>query len=326
MSNAIADAPLSHNPFAANPAIAPRVAALTASVGSAVAADLEEALTGRHGTADNSGAVILAEEVGKIVARHGLAGPEELMLLALTTAQTLARPPISAFFVGAVGLERNSGNLILGGNLEFPGTHLATTVHGEGFVFTRAASRGAEIAVLAIGEAHPCAHCRQYLSEFAATAELVLIDPLGHRLTMAQLYPWPFDPDYLGEPGYRPGAERAAPALAANTLPPAIAARLVAAGCAAHAPYSKCPGAVVLALRDGELVAGFSIESVAFNPTMSPLQAALIDLYAHGYEPSDIVSAHLATRRAGAVDHVASTAELLGSVAIGVGLDVVEWA
>ena len=30
----------------------------------------------------------------------------------------------------------------------------------------------------------------------------MLIDPLGHRLTMAELYPWPFDPGYLGEPGY----------------------------------------------------------------------------------------------------------------------------
>src|SRR5690606_1093427 len=131
----------------------------------------------------------------------------------------------------------------------------------------------------ALGEAHPCAHCRQYLSEFAASRDLMLIDPLGHRLTMAELYPWPFDPGYLGEAGYRPGTiSRSDLRLAENHLPPAIAAALLDAGRRAHAPYSKCPGAAVLSLRDGGHVSGFAIESVAFNPTMGPLQSALIDL------------------------------------------------
>ena len=55
----------------------------------------------------------------------GLAGPRDVALLALPAATRLAHPPISGFFVGAVGIEAGSGDLVLGGNLEFPGLDLA---------------------------------------------------------------------------------------------------------------------------------------------------------------------------------------------------------
>jgi cytidine deaminase len=318
---------MSQNPFVADPAIRLRQEQLAASVGSAIEGEITRLVMGRkHDPALNEGAVLLKQEAAQLIARYGLSDIEELMLLALGAAKSLARPPISQFFVGAVGLELETGNLILGGNLEFPGAHLGFTVHGEGFVFTRAFSRGTSIPRIAIGEAHPCAHCRQYLSEFAATRDLLLIDPLGHRLSMAELYPWPFDPDYLGEAGLVTGVvPRPDLALGANTLDAGVAEALLGAGRRAHAPYSKCPAAVVLTLRDGGLIAGAAIESVAFNPTMGPLQAALIDLVAHGYEASDIAAATLGTVLGGAVDYAVSTAELLGKVAPGVPLTILEW-
>jgi cytidine deaminase len=315
---------VSFNPFRADPEIRSRQERLAQSIGIPLRAEILSLLSGfARRAGGNDGAVLPKQQAEALIARYGLGGVEELMLLALVPARNFAKPPISSFFVGAVGLERETGNLVLGGNMEFPQTHLGFTVHGEGFVFTRAASRGTTISHLAIGEAHPCAHCRQYLSEFAATRELVLIDPLGHRLSMAELYPWPFDPIYLGEAGYVSGTGDTGRSLADNDLPPTIAAALLAAAQRAHAPYSKCPGAVVLSLRDGGLIAGFAIESVAFNPTMGPLQAALINLNANGYEPGDIASAALATRLNGDVDYSVSTAELLGKVAPGVALGIV---
>jgi cytidine deaminase len=314
---------VSLNPFSADPAIRLRQEHLAQAIGTALAADIRGLLSAsapRSG--GNDGGVLLKQQADALVARYALADVEELMLLALEPAKGFAQPPISSFFVGAVGLERETGNLILGGNMEFPGTHLGYTVHGEGFVMTRAASRGTTISHLAIGEAHPCAHCRQYLSEFAATRDMILIDPLGHRLSMAQLYPWPFDPDYLGEAGYIPGTKTPR-ALAANDLPAATAHALLDAAERAHAPYSKCPGAVVFTLSDGSLVSGFAIESVAFNPTMGPLQAALINLAANGHDGGDIASAALATRLDGDVDYRASTIELLGKVAPGTPLTIV---
>jgi cytidine deaminase len=318
---------VSLNPFRADPDIASRFDRQSAEIGDRLSAEITKLAAAKaRRPEDNLGSMLLAEEVAILRQSFGLGSVEELMLLALAPARGIARPPISNFFVGAVGLERETGNLILGGNMEFPGTHLGLTIHGEGFVFTRAASRGTTVETIAIGEAHPCAHCRQYISEFATNRELTLIDPLGHRLTMAQLYPWPFDPDYLGEVGAVAGAYDATLDLAANDWPTTIADRLLDTGRRAHAPYSKCPGAVVLALRDGRMVSGFSIESVAFNPTMGPLQAAMINLIAHGYEAADIAEAALGTRLGGNVDYSLGVIDLLGKLAPAAPLSIVGWA
>ncbi len=319
---------MSANPFVADPAIAARHLELSTLIGPELEAELAGLVAARaRRTEDNLGGIVTAAEAARLIESFALGSVEMLMLLCLPVARRIALPPISRFFVGAVGLERDTGNLILGGNVEFPGTHLGFTIHGEGFVFTRAASRGTTVAAIAIGEAHPCAHCRQYLSEFAATQDLVLIDPLGHRLGMAELYPWPFDPAYLGEAGYVAG-QGTLPGLqlSPSGLSPATAVALRAAGRRAHAPYSRCPGAVALTLKDGGIVSGFSIESVAFNPTLGPLQAAMIDLVAHGYGPDDIVAATLGTSLGGAVDYSKSTAELLASFAPGVPLATIGWA
>ena len=147
---------MSLNPFTADPAIRDRYPAVSTTAGAAIAAAIAAKLAARRrDVADNMGSVIPAAEWPRSIRAHGLAGVEELMLLALPAARKLALPPISGFFVGAIGLEAETGNLILGGNLEFPRTHLGMTVHGEGFVFTRAYSRGTSIPTIAIGEAHP---------------------------------------------------------------------------------------------------------------------------------------------------------------------------
>jgi len=80
-----------------------------------------------------------------------------------------------------------------------------------------------------------------------------------------------------------------------------------------------------LQLADGAVVGGAAIESVSFNPTISPLQAAMIDLFAHGYATSDIVAATVATR-SGPVDYVRHARDLLSVVAPGVVLTEVAWA
>jgi cytidine deaminase len=318
---------MSLNPFVSDPAARARYEQLSAVLGPALQAEIDRLVAGHRQPEDNLGHVLLASEVAHLVEVFGLHGPRDVMVLGLKAAEKLANPPISNFHVGSIGLEAETGNLILGGNVEFPRSHLGFTLHGEGFVFTRAFSRGTTISAIAIGEAHPCAHCRQYLSEFAATKDLELIDPLGHVLTMAQLYPWPFDPDYLGQPGVVPGAVPFPDlSLPAADLPAEIAAGLVAAGRRAHSPYSQSPGAVVLGLRDGSLVAGSSIENVAFNPTVGPLQAAFVDLLAHGYRYDDITAAYLGTKVGGSVDYTLSVTELLGKIAPQAPLIVTAWA
>lgn len=316
---------MSVNPFHADAAIRTRFEALDASVGpavrAAVAAGLERT---RRDIVRNLGGVLLKQDADAIRLEHNLT-VEELMLLSRMTAASFAVPPISNFFVGAVGLERETGNLIFGGNLEFVGAHIGNTVHGEGFVFARAFSRGTSVESICLGEAHPCAHCRQFLSEFEATADLTLIDPIGHRLKMADLYPWPFDPAYLGERGIVPETARHPYVnLEERGLRVDIAARLLDLVRRAYVPYGKSPAAIVLQLVDGGLIGGTTIESVSFNPTMSPLQTAMIDLFAHGYAPADIVGAAMVAR-AGAVDYLRHARDLLSVVAPKVSLTSVAW-
>lgn len=317
---------MSLNPFTADPAIPARLATLGPDLREAVQQAARSALVSRErAPLDNLGSVIPRAVAEDLVGQFRLSSVRELMLLLLDVAKGYARPAISDFHVGAVGLEAETGNLILGGNVEFPGSHLGYTLHGEGFVVIRAMSRGTNLSVLAIGEAHPCAHCRQCLAEYAESRELQLIDPLGHTLSLAQLYPWPFDPAYLGEPGAVPG-RMLWPDLAfeaASDHPEAPA--LLEAGRRSHSPYSRCPGAVVLTLADGNHVSGIAMESVAFNPTIQPIQAAIVNLLAHGYGYADIREALLGTVVGGAVDYSRSTAELLSSLSPDIRLTILDW-
>jgi len=317
---------MSINPFAADSAIPARLALVSAETRIALAERVRASVaSANHNPRDNAGGVVPAEVVTGLVAEFGLASVRDLMCLLLDVAKDIAKPGISNFFVGAVGLEAETGNLILGGNVEFLGTHLGYTLHGEGFVFTRAMSRGTNISVIAIGEAHPCAHCRQCLAEYAASDRLELIDPLGHTLTLSQLYPWPFDPDYLGESGAVPGRELWSDLKFEEDAASPVAEALLTVGRRSHSPYSKCPGAVLLHLKDGNVVSGLAIESVAFNPTIHPIQSAMVDLLAHGYSYSDIAGASLGTVRGGDVDYMVSTRELLGRMAPGAPLLVLGW-
>lgn len=318
---------MSRNPFAADPARAARYANAEAEKGAAVRTAVAQLWGQRGDLAGNGGGVIAGPDARALVARFELADLAELMVLAVGAAKALARPPISRFEVGAVGLEAGSGDLIFGGNVEFPGTHLGFTLHGEGFVATRAFSRGTALSVIAIGEAHPCAHCRQYLSEFVWGEGLRLIDPLGHDLGLDALYPWPFDPGYLGERGAGPGV-RNWPGLrvrGGDHAPDGLIETLLEAGSRSHTPYSRCPAAIALTLADGQTIVGTAIESVAFNPTIQPLQSAIVDLLAHGYAYDDIRTAALGTVRGGAVDYARASAELLAAVAPRARLAVIDW-
>jgi cytidine deaminase len=79
-------------------------------------------------------------------------------------------------------------------------------------------------------------------------------------------------------------------------------------------------------LSDGTLIGGSAIESVSFNPTISPLQAAMIDLFAHGYAATDITAAVIATTDGAQVDYVLHTVDALAFIAPGIALRMLKWA
>ena len=280
---------------------------------------------GRGGPA--AGSTIAAATAAELVARHGLASMEELALLSLSVAQDMARAPISGFEVPAVGIEAESGDLLLGANLEFPGTELGTTVHAEGFVTLRARRRGRSLGTLVVREARPCAHCRQTLSESASADSLVLVDREGNRRRLDDVYPLPFRPDALGIDGDTPSTVRWPDlALEAAAAPPDIAGLLVEVGAKAHAPYSEAPSAVAVRLADGRVLAAGAFESVAFNPSISAAQAVAVEIAAARASWSDIREGWLARRPAASIDPEPGFRALLGAIAPAADLRVVHWA
>lgn len=322
------------SPFPADAGIARRMAGLAVSVGAAVARDIAAitgaAVAGAAAVPAGGGAIVPAAEAARLVSRHGLASSVELALLALPVAAAIAQPPISGYRVGAVGIEAETGDLVLGGNLEFPGSDLSTTVHAEGFVSLRARRRGATLGTLAITKAQPCAHCRQTLAESAGADLLRLVDPLGHVLALRDLYPWPFMPAALGVGADAP--DRATwPDLAfmstdhAGRPPADVTTALMEAGRLAHAPYSRGPSAVVLLVPDGRLVGAGCVESVAFNPSISGLQAALVELTAAGIDPTVIAEGWLAKVEGGVVDPEPGFRALLAAVAPNAVARVARW-
>jgi cytidine deaminase len=312
-------------PFSGGPPIARRLSELQGRVGPAVTADVESIVSAVP--ADRlSGSVVPAAAAADLVKRHGLESVRELALLALPVAGAMARPPISGYRVAAVGIEAGSGDLVLGGNVELPGTDLGTTVHAEGFVALRARRRGRMLETLAVAQARPCAHCRQTLIESAGADGLVLIDLFGHEVGIEDLYPWPFRPEALGVLPDDPAVDRRKDlSVAREGLPSEVGHALEEAGRGAHAPYSGAPSAVALRLRDGTLASAGCVESVAFNPSIDAVLAAIAEVIALRADPADIVEAWLGRFPRASVDPGPRFLSVVAAVAPGARATVVEW-
>jgi cytidine deaminase len=314
-------------PFRADETVAHRLAELTARIGPAVEANVTKLVAASAEDANPlAAATVSAADVARLVEEHGLASEREVALLSLPVAGAMARPPISGYRVAAVGIEAETGDLVLGANLEFQGAELGSTIHAEGFVSLRVRRRGHTLETLAVREAHPCGHCRQTLAEADAAEGLEIIDLLGHALTLTELYPWPFLPGALGVAGDQPGRVRW-PELAftSDSPPEDVAELLLEAASHAHAPYSRSPSAVVLRLRSGRLLAAGSVESVAFNPSITALQAALVEVAAAQAPWTEVTEGWLARTAGATVDPGPGFRALLAAVAPDAAAHVVDW-
>ena len=314
-------------PYRADETVAHRLAELTARIGPAVEASVTKLVAASAERADRLAvATVTAADVARLVEKHGLASAREVALLSLAVAGAMAHAPISGYRVAAIGIEAETGDLVLGANLEFPGAELASTIHAEGFVSLRVRRRGHTLETLAVREAHPCAHCRQTLAEADASDGLEIIDLLGHALTLAELYPWPFRPAVLGVAGDQPGrAQWPALTFTSDSPPEDVAELLLEAGSHAHAPYSRSPSAAVLRLRSGRLLAAGSVESVALNPSITALQAALVEVAATQAPWTEVIEAWLARTAGGTVDPGPGFRALLAAVAPDADAHVVDW-
>ncbi len=257
--------------------------------------------------------IVTADELRELGEATGL-DHDTLVLGCLAWAKRWARPPISRYEVGAIAVG-GSGAIYFGANIEFVGLPLCETVHAEQAAIVHAWIHGeAEIRTVAASAA-PCGLCRQFMLELPEPRPLILV-PGGPATSLDSLLPAHFGPVELG---------RAPTLLCAGphglTLPdpsdtrdPLVSLTLATAN-RSSAPYTESFAAVGLATADGTLHAGGVAESVAYNPTLGPMQAAVIALHMHGGRLEAIREAVLIEVAGAAVQHSRSAAQVLESLA-----------
>ncbi|XP_073154682.1 cytidine deaminase 1 [Henckelia pumila] len=259
-----------------------------------------------------------ASEAESMAKSLSLPSVNHLLPHLVDSAQSLARPSISNFHVGAVGLG-SDGRVFFGVNLEFPGLPLHHSVHAEQFLLTNlAVHRCPRLLSFAVSAA-PCGHCRQFLQELrlSSSVEIHITADSGDRKDaifkpLSEILPNPFGPhDLLGQEtpllleSHHNRLDLSTLNDASNTRnlcngnsnveklsngncekhdfdEALLRKSALEAANSAHAPYSGCPSGVALMDCEGKVHRGSYIESAAYNPSLGPVQAALVAYVAEG--------------------------------------------
>jgi len=257
-------------------------------------------------------ALIPAKSVGEFVKKFKVQDEKSLMVHLASNDFSLSRAPISDFKVSVVGKEKETGDLLLGGNLEFLGAAIGQTVHAEQFLFSRAYHRGHSIEFFVLGKPTPCGHCRQFINEFQDGKNIRVHNAAGLDFRIGDLLPFSFGPEQLKSSGVIPGKKLYKLKLSKKKLTKLDEAALEAAN-HSYSPYSETPAGVAIKTKT-EIFSGSYIENAAFNPSLPPLQAALINLVAAGGEWSDIKEVVLVQKKS-KIDFTDPTQSLLKTIA-----------
>ena len=265
-------------------------------------------------------ALIPAKRVGEFVKKLNVKDEKSLMVHLASHDFSLAQAPISNFQVSIVGKEKETGDLLLGGNLEFLGAPLGQTVHAEQFLFSRAFHRGNTIEFFALGKPTPCGHCRQFINEFESGKNIRVQNAAGLDFRIADLLPFSFGPEQLKQKGIVSGKKNFSLKSKSKKKPTKLEEAAIDAANRSYAPYSESPAGIAIKTKS-DIFVGSYIENVAFNPSLPPLQAALINLVAAGGNFEDIKEVVL-LQVGKKIDFRDSTQSLLKTIAPKVSLSV----
>ncbi|CAM8890267.1 unnamed protein product [Rhodiola kirilowii] len=247
-------------------------------------------------------------------------------------AQPLARPPISKFHVGAVGLG-SSGRIFFGVNLEFPGLPLHHSVHAEQFLITNLSLHNEpRLDYIAVSSA-PCGHCRQFLQEIRSAPHIQILitqdDSNDQFNPLSEILPQRFGPhDLLDESAplllecRHNGLTLIASPLPNKTIGTKpisdLAKEALEAANKSHAPYSSSPSGVALVDDEGRVYKGWYMESAAYNPSLGPVQAAIVAYIVGGGDGYErIVGGVLVEKEVAAVKQEDSARMMLQAVSPG---------
>ena len=250
---------------------------------------------------------------------------DKLLLSLVPEAQKLAKAPISSFPVGAVGLG-SSGRIFVGVNVEFPQLPLGQSIHAEQCLALNALLHS-EPSLEAIAlSAAPCGHCRQFYCELFGASNIRFLFGKEPHAVLHDLLPERFGPEDLLQDRQEPLfleqrqnglvlGEESWGCLKSSDDVALIQAALNAAN-HSYAPYTRCPAGVALRTIHGRVHSGGYVESAAFNPSMPPLQAALVHGMVDGLKDwSQIVDGVLVELPEAKVQHAEVTKLVLSKIA-----------
>lgn len=138
---------------------------------------------------------------------------------------------------------------------------------------------------------------------------------------MSDYLPGAFGPSDLGVEAslLRPQLHRLQ--WASSPAPTSAAAHAaLKAALTSYAPYTKAVAGVGVATRKGRTFAGPYLENAAFNPSVSPLQSAVVLAVLGGQSPADITEVAVAQTDNSPIDHAAAARLVLDNMAPGVVL------
>ncbi|HUY13593.1 MAG TPA: cytidine deaminase [Terriglobia bacterium] len=263
--------------------------------------------------------VIPRAEAGEIAKNAGI-DETQLMLRLLPVVKQFAVAPISNFQVGAIARGK-SGKLYFGANMEFTGTALSLSTHAEQAAMVNAWVHGETgLDRLAVNYA-PCGYCRQFLYELVTSRNLEVFLPHTPPALLTHLLPHAFGPRDLNVQGGLMEERADDLELDHPSKDPAILVALSAARMS-YAPYSHGHAGMALATRGGQIFTGPYAENAAYNPSMSPLEAALAHLNLCGATYEEIVRAVLVQARGSLASQV-EVSELVLKTVSKVKLEVV---
>lgn len=239
---------------------------------------------------------------------------EDLLQQLVTVAKLYARPSISGYKVGVAALGE-SGNIYLGVNLELAGQPLNEAVHGEQFLVVNARNHGEKRLVAIALSAAPCGHCRQFLHEMGGGDQLLIITPNNLDKTLASLLPESFGPENLGVSSSLMQVSEEIHSFDGEDL---LVKKALQAAITSYAPYSESKSGVAIQTKDGSIYTGSYLENVAFNPSLSPLQAALVALVVGGKEYDEITRVVLAEKESARISQEAYSEHIVRYLAPGV--------
>lgn len=242
--------------------------------------------------------MLTAEQVQHIKAQSGVSD-SELAFSLLPFAAAYAVTPISHFHVGAIACGA-SGNFYFGANMEFSHVSMGQVIHAEQCAITHSWMKGEKQITSITVNYTPCGHCRQFMNELREGGKIMVNLPGRTPAVLYHYLPDSFGPSDLNittllldpvDHGYK------------NQSRDRLLTAAIEAANQSHAPYSQSHSGIALQLKDGSLFTGRYAENAAFNPSLPPLQAALIMINLSGKDIHAIDQAKFVEKQDAIIKH-----------------------